>query len=99
MNEFDIVESGYRLCGTGQTPNLGHGTEILHNLMDWTNDNSDGWPYWVKPRNAAKGLMEAVSKAAWEDQPEDITEAELARLCRPIKAFLTRQGVDHSEVF
>lgn len=103
MNDYDIQQAKYALCGTGQTPNLGHATEVLENLMDWADANSDGWAYWPKPARAAAKLVARVQEAEKEyrtgGELEDVTDAELKRLYAPIKSFLTRQGADHGEVF
>lgn len=76
-------------------PNLQRGSAVLVNLRDWANRNSDGWAYWPKPARAARQLMELLSERHYV---ADITEAELKTALRPIKSFLTRQGVNHSEV-
>lgn len=101
MNEWDIGEA---VCffDAPDTPNLSHGAQVLDNLMNWTNHNSDGWPYWQKPSRAASRLMERLEEARrlyWRGQTvPDMTDAELTAALRPIKSFLTRQGVSHTEV-
>lgn len=95
MNEYEVDDAVRRFNGT--TPNLRRGAQVLHRLVRWTNRNSDGWGYWPKPSRAARSLMDLLYAADRFD-PEDVTDAELARTLRPIKAFLTRQHVDHSEV-
>lgn len=67
-------------------------TETLCNLVEWTNCNSDGWPYWTKPSRAASKLCEILYRAMRYDQRP--TAAQLAAAIRPIKAFRTRQGAD-----
>ena len=37
-------------------PNLARGAQTLNALMDWTNSNSDGWPYWTKPMKASASV-------------------------------------------
>lgn len=96
MNEYDI-ESALSRYNEHETPNLVHGVRVLYRLMNWTNDHSDGWPYWKKPANAAKSLMDLIQSVDRFD-PKDVTEAQLKSALRPIKAFLTRQNVTHSEV-
>lgn len=103
MNEHEIEESVRRFSDCWpEVPNLVKGAEALEALKNWTNRNSDGWPYWVKPQNAAKRLttlLGARMTSYWRgEEIEDCTEAELAAALRPIKAFLTRQKVEHSEV-
>jgi hypothetical protein len=106
MNEHDITGAQHRAYGTHR-PRLVSACDTLANLRDWTNANSDGWPYWKQPSNAAKRLMDAVEARAkayrsyGSDVTEarrDITDAELAAALRPIKAFLTRHGVDHADI-
>jgi hypothetical protein len=96
MNEWDIEEA-IRRFDRPDTPNLGQGALILDRLMRWTNRNSDGWPYWSKPSNAARSLMKLLQAADRYD-PVDVTPAELKKALSPIKAFLTRQGVSHDEI-
>ncbi len=107
MNEYEVEEMFLR-AKNDNTPNRERGATILYNLMQWTNRNSDGWAYWPKPSRAARRLMEVLSKGdhvryvvpIWpEDRPEDISSEELKAGLAPIKAFLTRMGVAHEEVF
>lgn len=101
MNEYEI-EDALRLTAYFELPNARRAAEILSRLKDWTNNNSDGWPYWQKPSKAADKLMTALSSAIQASRQQDnmdMTEAELQKALTPIKAFLTRQGVAHSEVF
>jgi O-acetylhomoserine/O-acetylserine sulfhydrylase-like pyridoxal-dependent enzyme len=97
MNQYEDEELP-QFFGDGNTPNLATGAWILGNLMDWTNSNSDGWPYWTKPSRAAKRLMEALNLAKQAyyrgTMVGDLTDAQLRAVLSPIKAFLTRQGVD-----
>lgn len=105
MNEGDVEEAVF-LLNTRlpedygiEVPNLARGARILERLMCWTNRNSDGWPYWAKPGNAAKGLQEVLSsqrRAFVGGKVLDLTDAELRALLSPIKSFLTKQGVEHS---
>jgi hypothetical protein len=104
MNDYDIQQAKTILCGSGQTPNAGHAIGVLENLMDWTNANSDGWAYWPKPARSAKSLMRCIEVAVDDyrrgnDDLLDLTDDELKKLYAPIKSFLTRNGVDHAEVF
>jgi hypothetical protein len=101
LNEYDVahaVEQASR--STIDRPNLLKAAAILARLVEWTNDNSDGWPYWVKPRNASSALQEQIRIrtagliGAWDREPNDITTTELKVLVRPVKAFLTRHAVD-----
>lgn len=96
MNEWDIEESRQRFQ---DHPILGPATETLENLKEWTNRNSDGWPYWPKPARAAARLMELIERDGTarylrSEDRDDATEAELRAALRPIKAFRTRHGAD-----
>lgn len=101
MNEWDIEEALVRF-NQGKTPNLGKAALALARLANWTNRNSDGWPYWQKPSRAAKSLMELLTEAnragRMIGEPVDITEAQLKKVMVPIKSFLTRQKVAHEDV-
>lgn len=97
LNEYEIEEMKLRLDPT-DTPNLAAGAQALYLLMQWTNENSDGWPYWSLPAKAAHRLMELL-QAADRFDPRDCSEAELRKACTPIKAFLTKRGVDHAAIF
>jgi hypothetical protein len=65
---------------------------------EWTNSNSDGWAYWMKPRKAASRLVDLVAAPRrgylFGHQILDCTETELRDALRPIKSFLTRQGIN-----
>lgn len=97
MNEWEVEDNLIRF-NRGDTPNLGKAAFILTRLVIWTNRNSDGWPYWSQPSNAAGKLMELFQSKDRFD-PEDATEAEIRKAMSPIKAFLTRRGVDHDVIF
>lgn len=97
MNQWEVEEALIKF-NRGDTPNLGRGAFILARLMIWTNRNSDGWPYWQKPSRAASSLMDLLHSVDRFD-PVDVTEAQLKKVFSPIKAFLTRQGVDHDLIF
>lgn len=90
MNSWDIERAVAVYDGH---PILGPASKTLLNLERWTNANSDGWPYWRKPANAAKRLMELLQRDYRYGEAE-VTEAEYKAALRPIKAFRTRQGAD-----
>ena len=95
MNEYEVADARRRWRGH---PLLGPATETLQNLVDCTNRSSDGWPYWKKPAKAAARLMELIEptgrpEARFDEEREDVTEADLRAAYRPIKAFLTRQAL------
>lgn len=92
MNEYEVREMPDHFDAETQ-PNAERGARILLNLLAWTNNHSDGWPYWKKPSAAAERLMlhlDRVKGNGFADEV-DLTDAELAGALRPIKAFLTRQ--------
>lgn len=94
LNE-DEIEDSLRLTAQQELPNLRTGAVVLSRLKNWTNRNSDGWAYWHKPSAAAGKLQTLISQAQlYRGDATDITEAELKKALTPIKAFLTRQGVD-----
>jgi hypothetical protein len=96
MNEYDIEEA-LRRFDRDDTPNLAHASLSLYRLMRWTNSNSDGWPYWPKPRNAAKRVVEMLETARTQERNgtlRDANDAELKAALRPVKSFLTRHGAD-----
>jgi hypothetical protein len=100
LNEYEVDEA-VRRHGLGgpedERPNLRAAVITLDNLVDWTNQNSDGWPYWRKPAQASKQLQQLVhdatfGRARFEPEVADISTADLRRALRPIKAFRTRQS-------
>lgn len=98
MNEWDIEEAVHRF-DRAATPNLGRGAIILQRLMRWTNRNSDGWPYWRLPSNAARSLMNLLQSVDRFGPVDDVSDADLKKALAPIKAFLTRRGVSHEAIF
>ena len=96
MNEYDIDDAVARWSGFH--PVLGPAAKTLYNLKQWTNRNSDGWPYWRKPANAAARLMELIQGdlpgSRFDAEREDATPEKLKAALRPVKAFRTRQGAD-----
>lgn len=97
MNEHEVVDITRRFSADA-TPNLAVGAGVLYALMMWTNANSDGWPFWPQPGRAAATLMDTLRGAGAMARKgtllDDIREADLNRALRPVKAFLTRQGID-----
>ncbi len=92
MNEYEIEDAARRYA---EDPVLGPASVTLLNLMEWTNRNSDGWPYWPKPCRAAKALqalLTSQSRYGWETST--VTLPEYRAALRPVKAFRTRQGAD-----
>lgn len=103
LNEHD-VEQTYFLTQRERSamPLAARAAETLMLLVDWTNSHSDGWPYWAKPSRASQKLQERLQQVHRDyirgKDLQDLDEAEYKALLRPIKAFLTRQGVDHAEI-
>lgn len=102
MNEWDISRAADRYA-TNDTPNLRAAVLTLEKLQHWTNRNSDGWAYWPKPARAAAKLMALIEgdgtyAAICEREEHDVTSAALRAALSPVKAFLTRQGVDHADI-
>lgn len=96
-NEYDI-EYAYGRFERSCAPVAMTGALIVARLASWTNQNSDGWAYWLKPVRAAKNLLELLDSLD-RYAPVDITPSQLKKACTPIKSFLTRQGVDHELIF
>lgn len=88
MNEYDITDAVVRWTRQSQPNRLGAAL-ALQNLRDWTNNTSDGWCYWSKPSNATKALQEIANDYRAE---ADVTQADLDRAARSLKAFLTRMA-------
>jgi hypothetical protein len=91
MNEYDIENAVMRYSLQDDEPVLGPAALTLRNLMEWTNRNSDGWPYWAKPCRAAAKLQ-ALFPRRWDDGRPTIEQYRKALV--PIKAFRTRQSAD-----
>lgn len=95
MNDYDI-ESARRRFTRAACPNRLALAITVERLAEWTNNHSDGWAYWAKPRNAADRAMTLINSttSAANDAQEDVdaTDAEVAAAMKPIKAFLTRQA-------
>lgn len=101
MNEYDIEEALDRF-DLATTPHRAALAQIVSDLAEWANRNSDGWVYWPKPVRAAAKAMEQIDPTDWASihrlETEDCTLAEYTAAVRPIKAFLTRHGVRLSEI-
>lgn len=101
MNEYDLQDAARRF-NTGNTPNRLRIANTVQNLADWADRNSDGWAHWPKPGKAADKAMQLIESRTWAEnnaqEREDATTVEVTAALRPIKAFLTRNGVPHGEV-
>jgi hypothetical protein len=94
LNEYEIADAVNRYGDlNGSTPNLAAAVQTLANLVDWTNFNSDGWPYWAAPRKATQKLQALIQSVDRFD-PEDVTVAEVRKALSPVKAFRTRYVAD-----
>lgn len=100
MNDYDLHSARNRF-GRGDTPNRLALAMVVDNLREWTNQNSDGWAYWPKPCRAAAKAMELIDSTTNEgnraQEREDISDAEMRAAVKPIKAFLTREGVSERD--
>jgi hypothetical protein len=95
MNEYEIEEAVSRYL---EHPVLGPATRTLANLVGMVNANSDGWPYWRKPRLAAAKLTDLVQQGIRHDREAyqsprtpDVTAEQYKAALVPLKAFRTRQ--------
>jgi len=96
LNEWEVEEMERRYYGSDIEPNMARATRALARFVTWTNDHSDGWPYWPKPSRAARRLMEDIYRAHMDCR--DLTPREVTMGLRSVKAFLTRQGADAASV-
>ncbi len=104
LNEFEIETAQIKAAHDFHRPNLQRAVLTLARLMEWTNSNSDGWAHWSKPAAASKKLQEVIytryfGRDSHHFDAADVSLTDLKRGQATIKAFLTRQGVDHAVVF
>ena len=103
MNRWDLRYARERFTRS-TTPNRLALALVVDQLREWADDNSDGWAYWPKPARAAAKAMVLIQsttgRANIQQEENDITDEEMRAAARPIKAFLTRQGVsaEHREL-
>lgn len=98
MNEHEI-DHARRAFDKDDRPNLHKAAEALGRLKDWTNSNSDGWPFWKLPAKAAAGLMAEVDAARIYGRPGvDMTDARLEQLLRSVEKFLISRDVTPADV-
>lgn len=100
LNEYDVQDGEVRAI-RNHMPVAAKGARVLNALVEWTNENSDGWGYWPLPGRASAKLQQALYVrffGAYATRPDiDLSEAELRRLLAPIKSFLTRRRVSIEE--
>lgn len=96
MNDYDLDQARARF-DAGDTPNRLALVLVVDRLRHWADANSDGWAHWAAPVNAAKTAIEHIeSRTSAENRVQervDIAYADMTKALRPIKSFLTRQGV------
>lgn len=96
MNEYDLHFARQRFT-SNNVPNRLALAIVVDRLREWADENSDGWAYWPKPKQAAQraiSLIESRTNAENNYQErEDIDERAVLLAVKPIKAFLTRQKV------
>lgn len=100
MNEWDVEDAVRRWVPLAdEFPNLASAAITMTNLVYWTNNNnSDGWPYWIKPSRASRKLQDLLTEAevAFRRSPnvEDISDADYKKALTPIKSFRTKHNAD-----
>ena len=94
----DLVE----FTDDGSTPNAHRLALTLRNLRDWADDNSDGWSSWPKPSRAASTIVERLENLRADFRRGgfivDLDDATTTKALTPVKAFLTRQGIEHATI-
>ena len=101
MNEHDLYSANLRFK-SAETMNRLYLARTVLRLAEWTDKHSDGWHLWPKPVNAARKAIALIESTTWEaneaQEEVDATDAEVKAALAPIKSFLTRQKVPHSQV-
>jgi hypothetical protein len=105
LNEFDIHFVVRCAEQRDDWPNTQKAAAVIARLSAWTDEHSDGWAYWQKPRLAADKLATMLNDRFLVHYPmrvsEDITDEELSKALVPVKAFITRMinggGSDESD--
>ena len=96
LNEYEVEEYHQRYANGPDTPkHIKAAIRSLSDLVEWTNSNSDGWPYWCKPAQAASKLCEVLQRHhhyAWLGRGEPVSLSDVKAALKPVKAFRTRQG-------
>ena len=94
MNTWEIDEAVQRFADNTV---LSAAAQTLANLRDCADANSDGWCYWPKPCRAAAQLQDLIQAQLDHDRISGgdiiISAAQVRKAYVPIKAFLTRSGL------
>ncbi len=87
-NDIEILNRNQHAC-----PNVRKGVRLLYRLMQAVDAQSDGWPYWKAPAEAADKLMDLIRTAGniWYDTRGTITDAQLKAAITPIRRMVTVQ--------
>lgn len=93
LNEYQIDNAVRRFGHDDERPNLSAAVRTLDDLVDWTDHNSDGWPYWSAPAKASAKLQRLIAGVDWLD-PQDISASDLRKAYIPIRSFRTRKNAD-----
>lgn len=74
-------------------PNVRKGAHLLLRFMQSINEQSDGWAYWPKGRQAAAKLIALLKTAGNIMYPTHgtISNADLIKAITPIRSMVTRQ--------
>lgn len=91
MNQYDIelLAQNSHAC-----PNVQRAVGLLYRLMQYVNNNSDGWAYWSPPSKASAKLQALLKERCgnlWYNTTGTITAAELRKAVSPIKRMATVQ--------
>jgi hypothetical protein len=103
-NSHDIYSWQQRYNNATGYPLAGNLADNVAALADWADSNSDGWSTWPKPSRAAARATQALfdlqarERRAWRDREPDLKPHEVRSALVPVRAFLTRQGVDPDSV-
>lgn len=95
MNRCEVEEARDRYQND---PVLGPATRYLYDLMEETNEHSDGWHSWPAPAKAAEKLMVLIhaqlrsGMGAYPQAPKP-TMADVRKALTPILSFYTKRGL------
>lgn len=103
LNRYEIETMGELVALVEQRqnvslPNVKHAAACLTRLMRWTDDRSDGWPYWKPPARSAGALMQRLED--WRQTiytggtVEDVPAVEVSKVLRPVRKFVKAQECD-----